>query len=63
MSLRGYNTYMLDEFLPWFFTYFTGDAVCPHCSSVVYEDEISEKGDDFIICPQCGKKIKKSDFN
>ena len=51
-----------DEFLAWFFTYFTGDVTCPHCQSVIYEDEISEKGVDFVICPRCGEKISKKDL-
>jgi len=51
-----------DEFLAWFFTYFTGDATCPHCQSVIYEDEISEKGEGFIICPRCREKISKEDI-
>ena len=51
-----------DEFIAWFFTYFTGDTLCPHCKSVIYEDEISEKGEGFVVCPQCGRKISKGDI-
>lgn len=51
-----------DEFLPWFLTYFTGDVTCPHCEAVIYEDEISEKGNDFIVCPHCEGKISKEDI-
>jgi len=51
-----------DEFLVWFFTYFTGDAICPHCESTIYEDEIGEKGKDFVVCPRCGEKISKNDL-
>lgn len=52
-----------DEFLAWFFTYFTGDATCPHCNAVIFEDEITEKGDHFIVCPHCGEEVKKEDIN
>ena len=56
------NIFPDDEFLAWFFTYFTGDAICPHCQSVIYEDEINEKSEDFIICPRCGKNISRKDI-
>jgi len=46
-----------DGFLAWFFTYFTGDTICPHCQAVIYQDEISEKGDDFVVCPHCAEEI------
>ena len=52
-----------DEFLAWFFTYFTGDAICPHCHSVIYVDEIDEKGEDFLVCPHCNKKVNKDDLS
>ena len=52
-----------DEFLAWFFTYFMGDATCPHCGSVVYEDEVTESGPDYAVCPHCGEKISKDDFS
>jgi len=29
---------------------------------VIYEDEIKEKGDDFVACPHCGEKISKDDL-
>ena len=51
-----------DEFMAWFFTYFTGDTICPHCQAVIYEDEISEKGEDFVVCPRCGKRIGRDDL-
>jgi len=57
------NIFPDDEFLAWFFTYFTGDATCPHCQSVIYQDEISEKGEDFVVCPRCGEKISKEDLD
>ena len=56
------NIFPDEEFLAWFFTYFTGDATCPYCQSVVYEDEISEKGEDFVVCPHCGEHISKEDL-
>jgi len=40
-----------DEFMAWFFTYFLDAASCPHCNADIYEDEIIEKGKDFIAWP------------
>lgn len=57
------NIFPDDEFLGWFFTYFLDAASCPHCNADIYEDEISEKGEDFIVCPHCGEKITKDDLN
>ena len=51
-----------EEFLAWFFTYFLDVAICPHCKAEIYEDEIVEKGEDYIICPHCQEKIKREDL-
>lgn len=51
-----------DEFLAWFFTYFLDDAICPHCQSVICQDEIQKKGKDFVVCPHCNGKINKDDL-
>ena len=57
------NIFPDDEFLAWFFTYFTGDATCPHCKSLIFEDEIKESGGGYVVCPHCSGKISKEDFN
>ena len=51
-----------EEFLAWFFTYFLDAASCPHCNADIYEDEIKELGDEYIVCPHCNKQIKKDDL-
>lgn len=40
-----------DVFLEEFFAYFTGDAICPHREAVMYKNELSEKGDVYVVCP------------
>lgn len=54
-----------EEFLVWFFTYFMDDINCPHCDALITREEIEstyEEGDDFVVCPQCKKKINKDDL-
>ena len=57
------NIFPDDEFLAWFFTYFLDAATCPHCQAEIHEDEVSESGDNYVVCPRCGKKISKEDLN
>lgn len=56
------NIFPDDEFLGWFFTYFLDAAECPHCKAEIYEDEVNESGDGYVVCPHCGEEIKKEDL-
>lgn len=61
-SQKDMDVFPDDEFMAWFFAFFTGDIVCPHCQSVIYQDEISEKGRDYVVCSYCQKKIRREDI-
>ena len=51
---------LMDEFLPWFFTYFEGGAECPHCGGVIDEGDFDE-GIEMVSCPYCGREIAEED--
>ena len=53
------------DFLAWFFTYFTEDAICPHCGAMIAREEVEDsfnEGDEFIVCPYCNTMINKEDI-
>ena len=52
-----------EDFLAWFFTYFTGDITCPHCNEEIFRGALEEAFDgEVIVCPHCGEEIRKDDL-